>query len=78
MTKELVEAIEKIDISETYSVMGSSKNVLACRVLMLRIIVRIAHKDEMLEWCFDFNRKDRSTKVALAEYIEQYLYRYAN
>lgn len=78
VTKELVEAIDKIDISETYSVMGSSKNVLACRVLMLRIIVGIAHKDEMLEWCFDFNRKDRSTKVALAECIEQYLHRYAN
>lgn len=78
VTKELVEAIEKIDISETYSVMGSSKNALACRVLMLRIIVGRADKDEMLEWCFDFGRKDRSAKVALAECVEQYLHRYAH
>lgn len=77
VTKELVDVIEKINISETYSIMGSSKNVLACRVLMLRIIVGKTDKDEMLEWCFDFGKKDRLTKVALAECIEQYLYRYA-
>lgn len=78
MTKELVDVIERIDISNTYSVMGNSKNTLACRVLMLRIIVGTADKDEMLEWCFDFGRKDRSTKVALAECVEQYLHRYAS
>ncbi len=78
MSKELVDAIEKIDISKTHSVMGNSKNVLACRVLMLRIIVGTADKYEMLEWCFDFDRKDRSTKVALAECVEQYLHRYAS
>ncbi len=78
MTKELVDAIEKINISETHSIMDSSKNALACRVLMLRIIVGRADKDEMLEWCFDFGRKDRSTKVALAECVEQYLHRYAH
>ena len=78
MTKELVDAIENIDISETHSIMDSSKNALACRVLMLRIIVGRADKDEMLEWCFDFGRKDRSAKVALAECVEQYLHRYAH
>lgn len=77
MTKELVDVIERIDVSKTYSVMGNSKNALACRVLMLRIIMGTADKDEMLEWCFDFGRKDRSTKVALAECVEQYLCRYA-
>ena len=77
VTKELVDAIEKIDVAETHSVMGNAKNVLACRVLMLRIIVGTADKDEMLEWCFDFGKKDRSTKVALAECVEQYLHRYA-
>lgn len=78
VTQELVSAVDKIDISEIRSVMGSPKNVLACRVLMLRIIVGTAHKDEMLEWCFDFGKKDRSSKVALAECIEQYLHRYAH
>lgn len=77
VTNELVDAIEKIDISETHSVMGSSKKVLACRVLMLRVIVGTADKDEMLEWCFDFDRKDSSTKLALAECVEQYLHRYS-
>lgn len=75
---ELIDAIANIDISETYSFMGSSKSVLACRVLMLRIITGIADKDEMLEWCFDFVKKERSAKIALAECVEQYLCRYAH
>ena len=78
LSAELVNVIANIDISETYSFMGSSKSVLACRVLMLRIITGAADKDEMLEWCFDFAKKDQSTKVALAECVEQYLCRYAD
>ena len=78
LTKELVDAIEKIDVSETHSIMGSSKKILACRVLMLRIIVGTADKGEMLEWCFDFVKKDCSTKIALADCVEQYLHRYAH
>ena len=78
MSTQLVEAIANIDVSATYSVMGSSKSVLACRILILRIVTGIADKDEMLEWCFEFTKKDRSTKVALAECVEQYLSRYAN
>ena len=45
---------------------------------MLKIIVGTADKDEMPEWCFEFNRKDRSAKIALAECVAQYLYRHAN
>ena len=78
VTKELVDAIEKIDISKTHSIMGSSKNVLKCRVLMLRIIMGTANKAEMLEWCFDFSKKERSTKVALAECLDQYLLHYVH
>lgn len=78
LSPELMDAIANIDISETYSIMGCSKSVLACRILMLRIITGIADKDEMLEWCFDFAKKDRSTKVALAECVEQYLRRYVH
>lgn len=58
--------------------MGSSKSVLACRVLMLKIITGVADKEEMLEWCFEFSKKDQSTKVALAECVEQYLCRYVH
>lgn len=78
LSLEMMAAIENIDISETYSIMGSAKSVLACRVLMLRIITGIADKDEMLEWCFDFAKKDQSTKVALAECVEQYLRHYVH
>lgn len=73
LTQELIESIENVDLSDTRSVIGNSKNALACRVLMLRIITGIADKEEMLEWCFEFAKKDRSTKVALAECVEQYL-----
>ena len=78
MSAELIDAIVNIDVSETYSVMGSSKSVLACRVLMLRIVTGTADKEEMLEWCFDFSKKDQSTKVALVECVEQYLCRYVD
>ena len=77
ITQELIDAIENIEVSETWSMMGISKNTLTCRVLMLRVITGIADKEEMMEWCFDFAKKDRTTKVALAECIEQYLCRYA-
>ena len=78
VTQELKEAINKIDISETRTFMGNSQSVLACRVLMLRIIAEVADKEEMLEWCFDFSKKDSNTKVALAECVDQYLRFYAN
>lgn len=78
VTEDLMDAIEKINLSETRSIFGGSKSVMACRILMLRIIIGTAEKDEMLEWCFDFSKKDRSTKVALAECVEQYLHRYVH
>lgn len=77
ISSELIDAITNIDVSETFFVMGTSKSVLACRVLMLRIVTGAADKEEMLEWCFDFSKKDQSTKVALAECVEQYLCHYA-
>ncbi len=73
LTQELVDAIANFDVSETRTIMGRSKGVLVCRVLMLKIITGIADKDEMMEWCFEFTKKDSSTKVALAECVEQYL-----
>ncbi len=78
LTSELTDAIERIDVSETYSIMGSSKSILSCRVLMLQIITGVADKDDMLEWCFNFAKKDQSTKVALAECVEQYLCHYVH
>ena len=78
LTDELVATIENIDVSAARTVMGNSVNSLACRVLMLRIITGKADMEEMLEWCFDFAKKDRPTKVALAECLEQYLRRYAD
>ncbi len=73
LTQELKDSITKIDISETRTFMGGSKNILSCRVLMLRIVSEVADKEEMLEWCFEFAKKDSSTKLALAECVEQYL-----
>lgn len=76
LTQELVDTIKKIDISKTRSIMGNSKNILVCRMLMLRIITGIADHEELLEWCFDFSKKDNSTKVALAGCVDQYLRHY--
>lgn len=75
MPSALIDAIVKINMSE---IMGSAKSVLACRVFMLKIITGVADKKEMLEWCFDFSKKDQSTKFALAECVEQYLCRYVH
>ena len=74
ITQELVEAIEKIDVSKTISFIGNSKSVLFYRILMLKIIIGTVDKDEILEWCFDVAKKDNSTKVALVECMEQYIH----
>lgn len=76
ITQELVQSIQNIDVSNARSIMGGIKSTLACRVLMLKIITGTVDQDEMLEWCFEFTKKDRSTKIALAECIEQYLRHY--
>lgn len=73
ITQELVEAIEKIDVSKTISFIGNSKSVLFYRILMLKIIIGTVDKDEILEWCFDVAKKDNSTRVALVECMEQYI-----
>ena len=78
LSSELMDTIASMEVSETYSIMEVSKSVLACRLLMLRIVTGIADKEEMLEWCFDFAKKDLVTRIALAECVEQYLNRYVH
>lgn len=78
LKQELAQSVMNIDVTNARIVMGGLRSTLACRILMLRIITGTADKEDMLEWCFDFSKKDSSTKDALADCLEQYLHYYAN
>ena len=75
--QELIDAISKISTTNIHGFWGETNRTFACRVLMLRILIGIAKKDELLEWCVGYNKKSTEEKIVLAECIEQYL-QYAN
>lgn len=73
ISPEMAKAISSVRATHNMSLLGDSKEIFACRILMLRLIIGQARKDELLEWCFGYSKKNNSEKIALAECIEQYL-----
>lgn len=71
--EELIKTIAKIDPYESKSIMWETSSSFICRVLMIKIITGVNKKEELIEWCFSFARKDIKEKIALAECMEQYL-----
>ena len=71
--KELIEIIAKINPYESTNIIWESNSSFICRVLMIKIITGSSKKDELLEWCFGFAKKETKEKIVLAECIEQYL-----
>lgn len=71
--KTLLQLISSLDASHGSSVFGTARGVFACRVLMLKIIADVSDKAELIEWCFNYNKKDTNERIALAECIGQYV-----
>lgn len=77
----LFESISQIDASkgQTFRFGGcGTRETFACRVLMLKIIVGVVDKEELLEWCFGYNTKKVKERIALAECLEQFLHYQTN
>lgn len=73
MPKELSGAIAAIEVAKTGTIPGDSKGAFACRALMVKIISGAADKEELLEWCVGYSKKETTERIALAECIEQFI-----
>lgn len=73
MPQELFDAIAAIEVEKTKGFIGDSKGAFACRTIMVKIISGFADKEELLEWCISYNKKETSERIALAECIEQFI-----
>ena len=73
MPQELYETISEIDASKVDTVLEDSMGAFACRVLMVKIISGVANKEELLEWCVGYSKKETNERIALAECIEQFI-----
>ncbi len=70
---ELIKAISTEGWEECCSVWSGSNDGLSCRVLLLRIFAGVADKEELIEWCFAYSKKEREERIVLSKCIEQYL-----
>ena len=73
MPKELSDAIAAIEVARTGNILTDSKGAFACRVLMVKIISGTTDKEELLEWCVGYGKKETNERIALAECIEQFI-----
>lgn len=73
MPQELSNAIATIDVEKTGTIFSESKGAFACRVLMLKVISGTSGKEELLEWCIGYSKKETNERIALAECIEQFI-----
>lgn len=73
MPKELSDAISAIEVEKTGTIFSESKGAFACRVLMVKIISGDSSKEELLEWCVGYSKKETNERIALAECIEQFI-----
>lgn len=71
--QELFDVIGAIEVAKTRTIISDSKGAFACRVLMVKIISGFADKEELLEWCVGYSKKDTNERIALAECIEQFI-----
>lgn len=73
MPKELSDAISAIEVEKVGTIFSESKGAFACRVLMVKIISGASSKEELLEWCVGYSKKETNERIALAECIEQFI-----
>ena len=73
MPQELSDAIAAIGVAKTGTILRHSKGAFVCRTLMVKIISGAADKEELLEWCVGYGKKEINERIALAECIEQFI-----
>ena len=65
--------ISAIEVEKAGTIFSESKGAFACRVLMAKIISGASSKEELLEWCVGYSKKETNERIALAECIEQFI-----
>lgn len=73
MPQELSDAIAAIEVAKARTFLNESKGAFACRALIVKIISGHADKEELLEWCVGYSKKETNERRALAECIEQFI-----
>lgn len=73
MPQELTNAIAAIEVAKTATILGGPKGAFACRTLMVKIISGAGNKEELLEWCVGYSKKETNERIALVECIEQFI-----
>lgn len=77
--EKLVDAISHFDPASTpnlHFVERVSTGTLSCKTLLLKLIVGLLGKEELIKWCISYSKKEVNERVALSNCIETFL-RYA-
>lgn len=69
----LSDIIAKIEVKKERTALDESIGDFNCRALMVKIIFGVADKEELLEQCVGYSKKDVYERIALAECIEQFM-----
>lgn len=72
---ELIDCIGKstLENASVFPIATRSLEGLQCRLLSLKIILGINGKDELIQWCFSYSKKDASERHALVKCVQAYL-----
>ena len=74
---EIIDVIQKLDISKVHDFFSTnSKETLSIRVFMIKLMVGLVEKEELLKWCVEYNKHSTKERIVLADCIEKYLYRH--
>ena len=75
---DVVKAIQNIEANKTgIRVFIKSEDTFPIKVLMSKIIVGMADKNDLFSCCIGYNQKTIEDRLALATCLEKYLYHYA-
>lgn len=72
---ELIDCIRKISLENVsvFPIATRSLEGLQCRLLSLRIILGINEKEELIQWCFSYSKKNAPERRALIKSVQSYL-----
>lgn len=71
--KDNIKKIDEANCSTNFNLTLHAKEIYLYRLLLLKIVVGVAGKEELFEWFIGYNKKSSMERVVLAECLEQYL-----
>lgn len=78
VTNDMVSAIQNVNFTQSGSLLSlKSETSFYIKALMIKLIVGLADKNDLLSSCVEYNKRPTAERVALANCLEKYLYRNA-